>query len=71
MPKKTLLSTLLALEKNIFICSGIYHFMLLFFTINNEHIQKRFVRSLYLLLLFHLFFSEIMKALEDLSRNGF
>ena len=73
MPKKTLVTTLLILEKYIFICSCIYHFLLFFFSINNDHIQKCFLKSLRLLLLVSLLFLEIMKVLvlvEHLSRTG-
>ena len=42
MPKITLGTALLTLKKYIFIYSRISHFLLFFFTINNEHIQKPF-----------------------------
>ena len=63
MPKKTLSTKLLTLEKYVFVCSYIYHFLLFFFTVNNEHIQKDFLK--YFVLAFNIPFTflKIMKAL--------
>ena len=59
MPQKTLYMTLLTLQKYIFILSYIYHFLLLFFTINNVHIQMCLLKSLRLTVLFHLLFQRL------------
>ena len=70
-PQKTLGTILLNLEKSIFICSSIYHFLLFFFAINNEQMFfKEFVFDFTI----PFTLSEIMKALvlvEHLSMSGF
>ena len=57
---KNLSMTLLPFEKCIFIRSCIFVFQG-FFTVNNEHIQKCFLKSLCLHLLFHLLFWRLWK----------
>ena len=59
MPKTTLGKTCQPLRNMLLFAHAFSIFLLFFFTINNEHIQKRFLKSLCLILLFHLLFREL------------